>query len=423
MVIIVKDVLFSERNLRKTFLYLVLKTEFSKILSSHPMTIPTLLMLLESHSLSIKTPGKNSSQCHPQINHHCCYGCGDPLQGIFCHHCTCELCGNGAHYDYNCSSKVVIIPNSKPFNNQTIKEFPPTVQSFDPKSDLVHNYPNVFDPPSQLPFYSCEFCEKDARYGHYCTPQATKSDEVIKSSVENLVPIPSESEGEHECDVDDQSSFSDEDFPKEIYSNPLFDEEIISMKTDHHHFNDESDLIESMLNHDYSIISSSKIDSLFDEFAGELTLLKSIPPGIDETDCYPEEETHFIKRLLYDNSSPRPPKEFVYANSNAAIESFSPSLIPVEDSDSLMEEIDLSFTSDYPMPPGIEEDDYDSERDILILEELLSNDSLSLPKNESFHFDIPSSFRPPAKPPDEPIEIVDSGSISLPESFLRSRLH
>nr|GEW70997.1 hypothetical protein [Tanacetum cinerariifolium] len=78
----------------------------------------------------------------------------------------------------------------------------------------------------------------------------------------------------------------------------------------------------------------------------------------------------------------------------------SPFPIPVEDSDSLIEEIDLSFTSDDPMPSGIEEDDYDSERDIFILEEFLSNDSLSLPENESFHFDIPSSSRPPAKPPD-----------------------
>nr|GEY46335.1 hypothetical protein [Tanacetum cinerariifolium] len=65
-----------------------------------------------------------------------------------------------------------------------------------------------------------------------------------------------------------------------------------------------------------------------------------------------------------------------------------------------MEEIDLSFILDDPMPPSIKEDDYDSERDILILEEFLSNDSLSLPENESFHFDIPSSSRPPAKPPD-----------------------
>nr|GFC63312.1 hypothetical protein [Tanacetum cinerariifolium] len=81
-------------------------------------------------------------------------------------------------------------------------------------------------------------------------------------------------------------------------------------------------------NHYSSIIISLKIDSLFDDFAGELTLLKSIPPGIDETDCYPEEETHFIKRLLYDNSSPCPSKEFVSANFDAEIESFYPSPIP-----------------------------------------------------------------------------------------------
>nr|GFD46008.1 hypothetical protein [Tanacetum cinerariifolium] len=129
-----------------------------------------------------------------------------------------------------------------------------------------------------------------------------------------------------------------------------------------------------------------------------LTLLKSIPPGIDETNCDPEEEIRLTKILLYDNSSPRPPKEFVSESSNADIESFSP--IPVKDSDSFMEEIDLSFTPDYPILPGIEEDDYDSERDILIREELLDNYSLSLPENESFHFDIPSFSHPPKKPPD-----------------------
>nr|GFC73399.1 hypothetical protein [Tanacetum cinerariifolium] len=65
-----------------------------------------------------------------------------------------------------------------------------------------------------------------------------------------------------------------------------------------------------------------------------------------------------------------------------------------------MEEINLTFTPDDLMPLGIEEVDYESERDILILEELLDNYSLSLPENESYHFDIPSSSRPPAKPPD-----------------------
>nr|GEW11328.1 hypothetical protein [Tanacetum cinerariifolium] len=110
------------------------------------------------------------------------------------------------------------------------------------------------------------------------------------------------------------------------------------------------------------------IDSLLDEFAGELILLKTIPPGIDETDCDPEEEIRLIEKLFYDNSSPCPLEGFIYENSNAAIDYFSPFPIPVEDSDSFMEEIDLSFTQDDSMPPGIEEDDYDSERDMLIFE-------------------------------------------------------
>nr|GEX01922.1 hypothetical protein [Tanacetum cinerariifolium] len=118
------------------------------------------------------------------------------------------------------------------------------------------------------------------------------------------------------------------------------------------------------------------IDSLFDEFAGELTLLKSFPPGIDETNCHPETEIRLTKRLLYDNSSPHPPEEIVSNNSNADIESFSPSPFPNKDSDSHMEEIDLSFNPDDPMPSGIEDNDYDSGRDILILEELLDNYSL-----------------------------------------------
>nr|GEU69979.1 hypothetical protein [Tanacetum cinerariifolium] len=220
---------------------------------------------------------------------------------------------------------------------------------------------------------------------HFDIISKTESDEFIKSSVENLVPNLSESEdlSDSECDVPvcddfttfsnllfdaddyfsscDNESFSDDGISKEIYSNPLFDEEINSMKIELHHFNAESYLIESLLNHDSSIISSSlKIDSLLDEFAGELILLKTIPSGIDETHCDPEEEIRLIEKFLYDNSSPRPPEEFISKNSDAAIESFSPFPIPVEDSDSFMKEIDLSFTPDAPMPHAIKEDDYDS---------------------------------------------------------------
>nr|GFA33273.1 hypothetical protein [Tanacetum cinerariifolium] len=115
---------------------------------------------------------ENSSQSPPHINHHCCYECGDPLESIFCRQCTCKLCGNGAHYGCNCPPKVPIIPDPEPFHNQTIKELPPTMQSFDPKLDLIDESPNFFYPPPQPPVYSCEFYGNDAHYGHYCTPQA-----------------------------------------------------------------------------------------------------------------------------------------------------------------------------------------------------------------------------------------------------------
>ncbi|GJU81772.1 hypothetical protein Tco_1284137 [Tanacetum coccineum] len=225
----------------------------------------------------------------------------------------------------------------------------------------------------------------------------TESDEFIKSSVENLVQNPSESEDasdgvcdlpvyndfpkshlvsfsnplfdiNDDCTSSDDELFFEEDVPKEnfkFFSNPLFDldEEIISTE----------------LNRNTSIDSSSKIDSLLDEFAGELTLLKSIPPGIDDDNLDSEGEIHLVERLLYDNSSPCPPKELNVENS---IESFSPSSIPVEDSDSLMEEIYVFFVSDGSIPSGIESYDYDSEGD---------DNSTSLPEFESFHVDYPDS--------------------------------
>nr|GEV86528.1 hypothetical protein [Tanacetum cinerariifolium] len=235
-----------------------------------------------------------------------------------------------------------------------------------------------------------------------------ESDEFIKSSVETLVPNPSDDDESSHEEVIHEMSFK-------TYSNPLFDldEEIISSEFNLIHnedldstpkndrFDTKSYLLESLLNHATLMASSLKIDSLLVEFVGELIIfLKSIPPGIDEADCDPEEDIHLVERLLYDNSSPRPPKEFVSDNSDTEIESFSPSPIPVKDSDSFMEEIDLTFTPDDPMLPGIEEDDDDSERDILILEELFDNSSLPLPAIESYHFDILAFSHPPTKPSD-----------------------
>ncbi|GKB92042.1 hypothetical protein Tco_0964314 [Tanacetum coccineum] len=115
-----------------------------------------------------------------------------------------------------------------------------------------------------------------------------------------------------------------------------------------------------------------------------------------------EEEIRLNENLSYDNSSPRPPKERNSKNVDTIIESPSPSPIPVEDSDSHMKEIDLFLASDDSMPPGIENDDYDSKGDICYLEELLSNDPLPLPEIESSnldHFNDPSSLVLSGNPP------------------------
>ncbi|GJX44297.1 hypothetical protein Tco_0260973 [Tanacetum coccineum] len=199
---------------------------------------------------------------------------------------------------------------------------------------------------------------------HLDTILKTDSDEEIESSVKNLNLTPSESDDYFdyvsECDLpfcynsldfnndseilssplfdsnvnytssDDESS-SEEDVSVEnfkIYSNPLleFDEEIFSSEinplynevledldsippgNENDHFNAESDLIESLLNKD-TVITSPKIDFLLEEFAGELALINPIPPGIAETNFDPKEDIRLIKKLLYDNSSPRPPEE------------------------------------------------------------------------------------------------------------------
>nr|GFB05449.1 hypothetical protein [Tanacetum cinerariifolium] len=196
---------------------------------------------------------------------------------------------------------------------------------------------------------------------HLDTIPEKESDEFNKSSVEDLFPNPSESEDfsdiESECDMPDCDDSQTTHFS--TFFNPFFDN---------------------------STSSDEEIDSLLADFAGALIFLESIPPGVDETNCDPKEDIHLVERLPYDNSSPRPPEEFVFENSDAEIESFSPSPIPIEDSDSFMEEIDLFLTPDDPMPPSIE-DDEDFEGDILF-ERLLHDDPIPLPDTLDFSYEV-----------------------------------
>ncbi|GKD49484.1 hypothetical protein Tco_1278460, partial [Tanacetum coccineum] len=95
-------------------------------------------------------------------------------------------CGNGAHIGYNCLPKALIISNPEQCN-QTINELPqillgvhPTCNSedensftYDSRPNFVDDSPNVFNLPPQPSLNSCEFCENNARYGHYYTHQVS----------------------------------------------------------------------------------------------------------------------------------------------------------------------------------------------------------------------------------------------------------
>ncbi|GKE65125.1 hypothetical protein Tco_1519286 [Tanacetum coccineum] len=187
----------------------------------------------------------------------------------------------------------------------------------EPTLRIYHNHDIFYDGDDNEELFPDEIKRIQQILERTSTIPKTESDELIKSSVENLVPIPSEFEDfsdiESESDVpvcdfttvsnplfdadndfssSDDKSFADEDVSKEnfkFFSNPLSDEEIISTKIDPHHFNAESDLIKSLLNRDTLIISSPKFDSLLEEFSGELAHINLIPPGINEADFDPKE--------------------------------------------------------------------------------------------------------------------------------------
>nr|GEZ29768.1 hypothetical protein [Tanacetum cinerariifolium] len=146
-------------------------------------------------------PGKNSSQSPPQINHHCCYGCGDPLEDIFCHQCTCELCERHHNDVQNIHEELAVYINTPSWDR-------PTICYYD---DDDEDYAIAVTPS-----LSTEEPDNSLSMGdeHLDTVLATESDEFIKYSVENLVPIPSEFEGilDNMCDV----SFHDNSPPLDV---------------------------------------------------------------------------------------------------------------------------------------------------------------------------------------------------------------
>ncbi|GJW20261.1 hypothetical protein Tco_0030883, partial [Tanacetum coccineum] len=186
------------------------------------------------------------------------------------------------------------------------------------------------------------------------TIPATESDEVIKSSVENLVPIPSEFEG-----ISDDTS----DVPT----------------CDNNCVNVESDLLESLINRDTSIVYSSKIDPILEEFADELAHIAPIPPGIVEADFDPNDDDYDDD--FYDCVD--------IEEDGGEIDIDISKIVDISLREKLVEkEADVLSFSDDSILRGIESDrDSDSGEDTTSIDDLPLDDSMILSEYESFTFD------------------------------------
>ncbi|GJR15493.1 hypothetical protein Tco_0798145 [Tanacetum coccineum] len=216
--------------------------------------------------------------------------------------------------------------------------------------------------------------------GHLNTILQIESDEVIKSSVKNLVPIISESEvtSDNMCDV------------------PFCDK---------NHFDAKSDLMESLINQETSIVYSPKIDSLLEEFAGKLA---PIPPGIHEADFDLEEDIRLDDQLFYDDTS----------SDDDSFEDID--YVEASPPDSKL--VSLEEVKDFDIEDGeIDTDIFLTIKDD-ILHEKLQNINLLIAKIESlndnpisdFVFKSPSSFHISVKDSDFFLEKIET-FLSLPK--------
>nr|GEX90739.1 hypothetical protein [Tanacetum cinerariifolium] len=239
-------------------------------------------------------------------------------------------------------------------------------------------------------------------YKNSNTTPKTESDEIIKSGVEELVPILSENEvtleDKRECDLpisenstisedysdifsdskNDDISVYDDDFEYiEYVEASLPDPEIVS--------GDE----ENVVQHDVEDEESD--NSLSDNFSPEF-----------ETFCDNTEETRSGNTTHADNSL----HEYdsfcfeIKPDQERLINVIKNDIPDDSSNDPLLEEADLFLASDNSIPPGIENFADDSEGDIRFLEELLIDDSiLSHESSDSNFEDNPLVPRPPPEPP------------------------
>nr|GFA75560.1 hypothetical protein [Tanacetum cinerariifolium] len=198
-------------------------------------------------------------------------------------------------------------------------------------------------------------------YEHLSITPETKSDEVIESNAENLLPIPSECEvtldDEIECDMPAKDNSSP---AFTTFSNPLFNDNDDLDSSD-----DESLPDEDVPTEEFKIYSNPLFDK--DEINSD-----KLDPH-----CF-NEEIRLIENLLYDDSYPRPPEEFNAEIADTIFESIPSLPIPVQDGNSQREEIDIVTETDDVLPPSVENGD-DSTNDPLLEEADLFLSDNSIP--------------------------------------------
>nr|GEZ29518.1 hypothetical protein [Tanacetum cinerariifolium] len=194
---------------------------------------------------------------------------------------------------------------------------------------------------------------------HMDTVPAMESDEVIKSSVENLVPIPSESEGipDNACDVpfrDNSSPFDVSNDQFEEFSDSNDDSTSID---DDYFFIDNIDYVEaSPLDSELVSLEEAEDDNLHEKLLKINILIAKI-------------------KSLNDNPTP-----------DHVLKHPSPSPIPVEDSDSFLEKSDTSLSySDNSLPKFETFSNHTKETNS---GSTTTHADYSLPKYDSFLFEI-----------------------------------
>ncbi|GJY84098.1 reverse transcriptase domain-containing protein [Tanacetum coccineum] len=184
----------------------------------------------------------------------------------------------------------------------------------------------------------------------------------------------------------------------QVYSNPLFEfDDNFNSSNVNPLFNEMVEDVENknsnVSNSDESVLLNTPLADKVDYSDPEddineidAFLAMEVPSNFEEGYFDSEGDVIFLESLLSDDTTYNlAPEGNVHANPSSIIESLPVSLIPVEDSDPVQEEIDIFLVLDDFIPPGVENDDFEDEDN-----ELPNLDHQDNPANLD-HQDIPVS--------------------------------